>query len=70
MHAETKSECVQQPTQHINPVFVFELSIVLLYSERWLGRFGVLNASVRFTSAEVRPYGVSRVSLLGSSPNS
>lgn len=46
MHTETKSECVQRPTQHINPVFVFELSIVLLCSERWLGRFGVLNASV------------------------
>lgn len=46
MHTEIKSEHVKQPTQQKNPVFVFELSIVLLCSEQWLSRLGMLSAFV------------------------
>lgn len=46
MHTETKSECVQLATQSINPAFVLELSVELLCGEQWLGRFGMLDASV------------------------
>lgn len=60
-----KVNMYKRPTQHINPVFVFELSIVLLCSQQWPGRFGMLSASVCLRVQ--RPPSqrrVSRVSLL------